>query len=77
MSKNSILKTGWIIKNTKKGSIWKQPFSTRDDAASELRSQITMRQKIYPSFRGEEYKIEPFEYYGNEEESPDDFKDFK
>lgn len=77
MSKgNSTLRTGWIIKNAKKQSIWKDPFLNKEDAASELRSQITMIQKVRPSYRGEEWKIEPFDYYGEGAQSDDDFKDF-
>lgn len=74
MSKAKVQKTGWVIVNRKRNSIWKQPYSNRFDADQELKSQIAQIQKVRPTFRGENWKIESFEYW--ESDKNDDFKDF-
>jgi len=74
MSKAKVQKTGWVIVNRKRNSIWKQPYISRSDADRELKAQIALIQKVRPTFKGEDWKIESFEHW--ETEGNDDFKEF-
>lgn len=74
---NLVYKTGYIIKHINGHKIWKHPFYSREEADKEFNEQVRMIQKTRPSYRGENWKIEPFEYQAIEAQPSDEFKDFE
>lgn len=63
--------TGYIIKNTKRNSIWKDIYMTNEGALAELNSQKKMLPK---GFTANNWKIESFTYQARVEDT--DKKDF-
>lgn len=74
MTTKIINTTSYIIRNTKRNSIWKDIFLTKEGAEAELKSQAKM---LPENFTSKNWKIEPITYQMRiEDKDNKDFKEF-